>query len=822
MPANAFLVDRALGAVPLSRLLDVRMQLRAEGSIDKLTQVPGDRPILTGDQTLQPNTIYPAEKSNGLGYYLPQYRVQTDPSGHPAVELRIQSGSQGEIGRLTITLTWSAPQSTAVNVRPMDVVVNPTLRYRVPVQASGGVSTGGWERTTALQPFVAAGAFAVQSVTSFSDKGLFDAVYQALSKPEQNATLDLSIRARVGVRTWRQVVVGQPTVSDQTKILIKRGALFTDMVRPDAQMQIRAVPMTSAATIRLAAPVAAPAPAGAPAGGPTAAPASAVKPMIMTGPMIASPMIARRTVAGTAAPVALTRAATFNPVATDLHMSMPAATGAAAGRPATPAPAKGIFTADNLRIAYTPALKDAVAKSDLKIAGRPAVPVNVVLDPIRQPAVVDADLDNSQSIPFSFNPAQEANRGVFIQGYQTELHLLVPLTLVAPDGKTHTVYQDSLMRDVIHMPPSGFRLERDATSPFLPALSFLASDFSTTDNDNDADVLFRVMAAYRLEPWLDPDVVELARTELAKKGLIAQFTTGTAHDAKLSLDLDLLGDAKVRTGATVDPAVGITDTLDLDHQTFVRLWREHLAGGGVAGWVEYQLFDGSPARIPVELSLRESSAELFEVNFIGPVPDRPGRYRVTVRNRVESAVRITKLPAELIAGGGVAHAADSQTILNQVLQPQETRQLDYDSTGTTGDVTDFSPTVIGQAEPNLSALLRLLMVAKGYSSLGFTVSVKAAAGAFGPPAAGAEPLTGLLVEFDDGTRTTLTASSDRADVTVVGRMIDQILGTADDSQRYFYRVTNLHASGEGARTSWTEGHGTGALEVSSAIVRLDF
>src|SRR5262245_30454896 len=546
MPANAFLVDRALGAVPVSRLLDVRMQLRAEGSIDKLTQVPGDRPILTGDQTLQPNTIYPAEKSNGLGYYLPQYRVQTDPSGHPAVELRIQPGSQGEIGRLTITLTWSAPQSTAVTARPMDVVINPTLRYRVPVEGSSGGPSGGWERTTALQPFVGAGAFVVQSVTTFSDKGLFDSVYQALSRPEQGASLNLAIRARVGVRTWRQVVVGQPTISDQAKVLIKRGALFTDMVRPDAQMQLHAVPMTSAAKIKLASPAATPTPA--------------VKPMIMTGPMIASPMIARRTVAGTGAPVArmsaappaiaamsATRVSTFNPAAADMHMSMPAATGAAAGRPATPAPAKGIFTADNLKIAYTPALKDAVAKSDLKIAGRPAVPVNVVLDPVRQPAVVDADLDNTQSIPFSFNPAQEANRGVFIQGYQTELHLLVPLTLVAPDGKTHTVYQDSLMRDVIHMPPSGFRLERDSTSPFLPALSFLASDFSTTDNDDDADVLFRVMAAYRLEPWLDPDVVELARTELAKKGLIAQFTTGTAHDAKLSLDLDLLGDAKMRT-----------------------------------------------------------------------------------------------------------------------------------------------------------------------------------------------------------------------------------------------------------------------------------
>jgi hypothetical protein len=221
------------------------------------------------------------------------------------------------------------------------------------------------------------------------------------------------------------------------------------------------------------------------------------------------------------------------------------------------------------------------------------------------------------------------------------------------------------------------------------------------------------------------------------------------------------------------------------------------------------------------LSLRETSAEIFDVSFVGPVAEHPGRYRVSVRNRVESPARIVQLPPELV-GGGVAHAVAAETLLNQVLQPQEARQIDYDVTGATEVITDFSPSAIGQPEPNLPALLRLLMVAKGYSSLGFSVPVAAAPRAFETPASGAEPLTGLIVEFDDGSRATLTPSSPQASVTVVGRMIDQILGTADDTQRYFYRVTNLHATGEGARTSWTEGHGTGTLPVGGAVVRLDF
>jgi hypothetical protein len=572
----------------------------------------------------------------------------------------------------------------------------------------------------------------------------------------------------------------------------------------------------------------APAAAAPVATAPVAPAAPAASPMatrMMVSPMIAaSPMMARRTVAGIDTPAA--RVATVSPAIMAARVAAPAtetrvSAAAIAARPGA-AIAQPAVSPAMLSRAYTPRLKDAVMASDYQIGGRKVVPVNVVLDPISQPAVVDADLDNQQTVPFSFDPSQPANRGVFIEGYDTGLHLLIPRNLPGPDGSTHVVYQDSLMREMLHVPPSRFRLERDQTAPFLPALSFLASDFSTTDNDDDADVLFRVMAAYRLEPYLDPDIVELARAELAKDGLVAHFTTGTAHDAKLSLDVDLLGDAKVRASATVDPATGISDTLDLDYQTFLRLWRERLATTGVSGWVDYQLFDGSAARVPVEMSLREESAELFDVIFVGPVADRPGRYRVSIRNRVESPARITKLPPELIAGGGIAHAVSPEALHNQVLQPQEVRQLDYDATGGTGVVAEFSPTVVGQVEPNFSALLRLLMVAKGYSSLGFSVPVHAAAGAFGPPASGVEPLTGLIVEFDDGTRVTLTAANDHADVTVVGRMIDQILGTADDSQRYFYRVTNLHASGEGARTSWTEGHGATPLEVSGAIVRLDF
>jgi hypothetical protein len=334
--------------------------------------------------------------------------------------------------------------------------------------------------------------------------------------------------------------------------------------------------------------------------------------------------------------------------------------------------------------------------------------------------------------------------------------------------------------------------------------------------------MFRVAMAYRLEPWLDPTVLELARAALAEQRLVPRFTTSIAADARLTLELDVLGAAQARSAARIDIG-GVEDTLDLDHATFVRLWRERLApaGGSIGGRVEYTLFDGTQAQVPVRLSLWDASNGLLDVAFLGPVAEQPGRLRVQVRNRIESPVEIVELPGEVLAGGIVAHPVDPASAIGKTLQPQGSLQIDYDSGPAATAPADFDPSVLGRATPKLDALLRLLMVTPGYASLGFGVTLKAADGSF-TATAGTEPITGLLVEFDDGTRVTLTPQSTQVEVSLVGSLIEQLMGRPNDSQRYLFRVTNLYAGGEGARTSWTEGHGGTPLQVGAAQVQLDF
>jgi hypothetical protein len=867
MANGTFIVDRRLGAVRLERLLDVRAQLATDGAINPPITTAGDRPVLAGGQALVADTLYESEKNSGLRYYLPNYRVQEDAGGHPAVELRFSAGDANEAGRLTINMTWTPPAAPGLQARAMEHVASLTLKYRLDVEGAptptGPPTNTGiwnpallniWNQFIPLQPLLQVGDQIARSTTVFTDKAQFDAVYQAMRDNGSFSRLELRISARVGIRTWRQVFVGPLAIEDQTAVLKNRGALFTQMLHTETFATMTPVSPTGVGRVTVARPPVeetrrveatrifvkrreAATAEGEPVFSRTTrmrmAGTVAVRPMATA---TATPLVVERRAGGFVGGAIRTRPAVMAaPIAATMATTMatpvPAATPAAATATfsvASTATFSPVMTMATLSRVNTPLLAQAVAVSDMNIAGRRVVPIRVALDTTKAPAVVDSDLETTQVLPFTFKPDEPANADVFsVAGFDSGgIHLLLPLRLTAADGSTHIVYQDNLMRDVVHVAPSEFRLERDGTAPFLPSVSFLASEFSTTDNDQDADVLFRVAAVYRLEPWLDPDLVELARAELARQGHAARFTTTVSHDAALTLDLDFLGDEQKRAEAAVDPVTGITDTLDLDHNTFVRLWRERLANPaseGVSGRVDYRLFDGSQAQVKVRLSLWEASAELFDIAFIGSVADHPARYRVMIRNRVESPARITSLPGEILPGGGVAQAVDAASLVGLVLQPQESKAIDYEVSGATDAIAAFEPTVLGRPEPNLPALLKLLMLTPGYSALGFALKVKAADGVFGATAAGQEPLIGLLVEFDDGTRAKLGPDSGEVDVNLVGRLVDQILGTADESQRFFYRVTNLHTSGEGARSSWVEGHGgTTTLQVGTAVVKLDF
>ncbi|UHD15082.1 hypothetical protein [Thiocapsa bogorovii] len=875
MKNRFYMVDTNLGATRVDKILRHKQQLRIKEPLGATVPAAGDRPVLSGRQELKPNALYVSANNRLIRYYLPLYRLAVT-DGKPEVELRYGVDEETEeVGRLTLSLAWTPPPAgRAYRVLAMDHSAVPFLRYQIPVERGGGAG----EDTVPLQPLQQEGNGRATSVTIFTEKAQFDAVYQAMSRSDRDASLVIQIATRVGVRTWQQVVVGDTASKKaQVKVLERQGAFFTQTLSRESLATMR---RTSTTTSRVRVTVRQPEPGeeadvndlrrmlarprqGARlsarnrtpprmaqvASGATRRPSAATSPRRTGAPRprvavertvspstvrLAAPVLMRARVAPTA-PVARTTVAARAPSAARVTPMPTTRTSASTARTVTPRVAitsarvsatRPVFSSAALARVNAVALPLAVAKSDLKIAGRKAVPTKIALDTRGKPAIIDTDLENEQEIPFNFDPDVATNDEVFaITGYHRGgIHLLIPVPLFAASGRQlAVVYQDNLMRDLVYVAPMEFRLARYVEDPFLPGLTFLPGDFSTSAGESEAEVFYQVVMSYQLEPWIDPEVIELARAELAHQGLVARFSPILPREARLKLDLDILGDAQDRDEAEIEAAVGITDTLVLDHEAFVRLWRERLTkeAGVVRGQVSYRLFDGTEAHSGVAISLWQTSADVFDVDFIGPVEGSQGRYRVQLRNRIESPVVIADPPTrEILADGVVAEAVNGAALAQRVVAPQEVVEVDYQVTPADAAFASLEPVVLGRVQPNPGSLLRLLMLTPGYGSLSFSVMVRAAGGTFGPPAEGAESLTGLMVEFDDGSEARLTPDQSEAEVNLVGRLIDQILGTADDQQRYFYRVTNLHPSGEGARTEWREGQGTDPLTVGTAVVKL--
>lgn len=839
MNKTAFVVDANLGAVRLADLHKVRDRFRSENSLSPSRNSPAEQPVLEGNQELKVNQLYPASNNSSVRFYLPAYQLAAAPAG-PSVELRYEGEGGESAGRLTIDFSWKPPDAASFQLRVIEHIVDLELRYQLPIEGSSGAAA---PEVVPLQPLQISKDGAAQSVTLFADKKEFDAVYQAMRDEGRRARLFLQYSANVGVRTWRQIPLGVAgSIKNQTAVLKRKGALVTNVLSKAALSEIRGTALTSAsARIAVREDDAA-----------EAARVSAVRSVIadpqllrrsavrvrLDEPAIPAVAARRRVMVGRSAlPTAsvVSALSTAHLSAAVLTRAQPSPAAAVVGRASargravtaarTRAAADPVLTSATLTRVNAPKLKAAVASSDLLIKNIKAIPLKLALTPRGEPAIVDTELKCSAELPFFFDPRTQSS--VYATGtFQTSgIHLLLPRTLTDESGRVNrVVYQDNLMPDVIHVAPTEYRLARSPESPFLPSLSMLCADFGTEAGEGQAEVLFNVVCSYELEPWLDPETIELARAELAAEGHTARFTPIVPREAKLSLDIDFLGDDQNRDEAEIEASVGISDALMLDHNRFTRLWRERLAqqGAGITGKVDYQLFDGTPAQSRVALSLWETSPDVFDVQSLGLAEGGAGRLRVRIRNRIESETEIVRLPEERVSSAAVAVPVDAASVIGRRLKPQEFIDVDYRLTPPDAAVESFDPIVFGRVHPDLNALLKLFMLNSGYSSLSFAVAVSAADGVFGPAAAGAEPLIGLLVEFDDGSRAELTPAAPKSEVTLVGRLVDQLLGATDDQQRYFYRVTNLHASGEGARTSWKEGQGSQPLQVGSAVVQLDF
>lgn len=462
--------------------------------------------------------------------------------------------------------------------------------------------------------------------------------------------------------------------------------------------------------------------------------------------------------------------------------------------------------------AFAPPLAETLAASDLlvKVGAAPitAIPVRAVTDPYGLPALLKVSVETSEEItPFSF--PKDTNAYMFdIPGdlQPSTHHVLIRSTIIAGNA-TGTFYQDSAFQDVFYYQPTEFRLSRLATYPYLPDLLITFYDVVSQDANTATTIHYRVVLTYRALPYMDSQLLEMARTQFTAPNVIPRFTSLEPVGSKLFLTLQ--SQQVERASANISFTDGIVDNVELSSTDFEQIFTHFQApdGLGLRGSLQIQLSDNTQTTIPVNLSLVSTAGPVFDRTFNGPVAGTPGQYQVTLRNRIESAVHIDSLSGVLLAPNTVASPVTAAA--GTIVKPGDTLVLTYQVTPAEAVVTDIEPTMTTSIQlelANQTALWRSLMVNQGYTSDTFPVHVSSDASWFGPPPKDMELITGVLVEFQDDCSTTLTSTQLAADVTLRMPLLGRLLKDPN-AQQYLYRVTVLHASGPGVRSKWQPGEG---------------
>jgi hypothetical protein len=199
--------------------------------------------------------------------------------------------------------------------------------------------------------------------------------------------------------------------------------------------------------------------------------------------------------------------------------------------------------------------------------------------------------------------------------------------------------------------------------------------------------------------------------------------------------------------------------------------------------------------------------------YRGPVGD--GLVRVTVTNPLESPVEIVELYR---SPAGMGAFAFPQSDVGLTVPAGGSVNLDYRLDPPDADVDDIEPLLRVIVRTDLRALLPKLMMNRGYAADTFDLKVACDAAFFGQTPPGAPgPLTGLLVEFEADADAVLVPAAPSKDVKVRMPILPWLL-KEPGGQRYRYRVTNLHGTGEGVRPGavggWVDGEGGGTLTVT--------
>lgn len=642
-----------------------------------------------------------------------------------------------------------------------------------------------WEPLGPLNPV---GQQVSRCVLPFHAQEDYDRTYQIITSPAHRARLEVVCKATVGQRSWQQWWL--------------RDRAQPQPVRPDLN-RIQVSPQVLTELRRgLATPMVVPIVPVAPA---PPSPLHPVHPVPLGGVHV----LPRTATMAAPAMVRMARAPLLHQTPATLTVPMMAAT-----------PTATLLRVDHdsmaslvLREGVSPPLR-TLPNGTRPQGANPrvikALPRRVVVDKQGRPVLVRREVECVQSLPFTLDPQTE--------GYMldapvdaTQAHVLFKHDLSA-GGLSVSFFQDSLVRDQVYYEPQEFRLARSDSNPFLPSLVFAITDVVT---ESEA-LAYRVRLAFQARPYLGEAFTLLAQQHFGRG---VRLTALTPRSAELSLNVPpaegATAEPQDRPDAVIRFDEGVTDEISLDEAQFVRLAAafQSPSGIGLQGWVSATLSDGSQVDIPLVVSLKENAGSPFDAPMLHPDADGTlGHYTVTLRNRIESPVRVNAaLPLALgdwtDPASGETHAVTAFPVdppAAEPVPPGGTAQLRYAVTPAAFPLLSIEPALDLDILPDLARLLGQLTVTEAFTDATFEVQASAS-----PLFFGSDALSALRIEFDDGPVVTLDAAHLSQTVALRKPVLARILGL---DPGYRYRLVQVDAQG-GERA--TEGlSGVGHLQVS--------
>jgi hypothetical protein len=372
-------------------------------------------------------------------------------------------------------------------------------------------------------------------------------------------------------------------------------------------------------------------------------------------------------------------------------------------------------------------------------------------------------------------------------------HILIRREIRDGGQVTGVFYQDSAYTDQFYFQPQEFRLPRVDAAPYLPDLRIAFLDLLTQkgEDQNQVALDYKVRLAYRVLPYIDPVLLELAQQEVP--GVQARFNALIPKTSSLSLRLpkDEAGGALTevpRAEAEIHFDQGIVDEIELTRTEFERVFAffQSPSGVGLSGAVIASLLGDLTASVPVTLSLKRNAGPVLSHTYLGPQGD--GLHRVRLVNRIESPVTIDGLYRVALGGSVFAFPTAAS---GQEIGPGGQLDLDYrvDPPGAT--VADITPVLSISVSADPRRLWPQLFINQGYTSETFQLQLSTEPDFFSaPPPDGGERLTGLQVEFEGVPTVVLTAARLRAEASLNMPLLPRLLGDPEAKQ-YRYRVINL-------------------------------